>query len=64
MFSAFAGVLDKWNAENPKNSVRVGDRIVKIGGEQLQGHAFVQRIQEELGSQEGKGKWKDSNNAL
>eukprot|EP00434_Breviolum_minutum_P029849 symbB.v1.2.026391.t1/scaffold2559.1/size125745/10 len=41
------GVLSQWNAEHPTESIDVGDRIVKLSGEELQGMKLIQKIKEE-----------------
>eukprot|EP00435_Cladocopium_sp_Y103_P021707 s2505_g5.t1 len=44
------GVVAKWNAEHPDDALRVGDRIVKIGGdESLQGFALIEKLKEDSG---------------
>ena len=40
------GVLSQWNAEHPTESIDVGDRIVKLAREQLQGLKLIQKIKE------------------
>lgn len=43
------GVVAKWNAEHPYDAVRVGDRIVKIDNESLQGFALIEKLKEDAG---------------
>ena len=44
------GVVAKWNAAHPDEALRVGDRIVKIGGdESLQGFALIEKLKEDAG---------------
>lgn len=46
--SHLPGVVAKWNAEHPDDAIRVGDRIVKIGGdESLQGFALIEKLKED-----------------
>ena len=46
--SHLPGVVAKWNAEHPDDAIRVGDRSVKIGGdESLQGFALIEKLKED-----------------
>ena len=38
------GLLSRWNAEHPEDSVLPGDRVVKVNGEPLLGLPMVEKI--------------------